>query len=134
MACNLPAASKQISRLSKRSRNNIRVSDGLLSAFDVTMRWRKALRTPEGLVDPPIETPVGWIPARQTPIFGDRRAKSNPAGKTDGAVVVLAEVEANAHRTNVSAASAGDRGHALPEGFFTSLEGTFRDQEEASRT
>jgi heavy-metal exporter, HME family len=37
--------------------------------FDVTMRLAQSMRTTQGLGDLLIETPVGWIPARQIADF-----------------------------------------------------------------
>jgi HME family heavy-metal exporter len=128
------AVIEQLSRLSN-GRVISRVVDGY-RRFDVTMRLAQSMRTTQGLGDLLIETPVGWIPARQ---IADIR-------ETDGAnqilrengrrrVVVLANVEANANLTNVIAGVRREiAGMTLPEGFFTSLEGTFQAQEEASRT
>lgn len=104
--------------------------------FDVTMRLPERLRTTQGLGDLLIETPSGWVPARQ---LADIRETSGPNqilrenarrrlvvlantdGKTDMAGIV-AEI-----RTRLAATK-------LPEGYSTSLEGTFQAQEEASRT
>jgi HME family heavy-metal exporter len=100
------------------------------------MRLAQSMRTTEGLGDLLIETPVGWIPARQ---IADIRETDGPNQilRENGRrrVVVLANVEANANLTNVIAGVRREiAGMTLPEGFFTSLEGTFQAQEEASRT
>jgi HME family heavy-metal exporter len=123
----------QISRLSN-GRIISRVVDGY-RRFDVTMRLPDRLRTTQKLGDLLIETPVGWIPARQIAEIretdgpnqilrenGRRRLVvfANTDGRTDMAEVV------GAIRREVAAT-------ALPEGFFTQLEGTFQAQEEASR-
>ena len=104
--------------------------------FEVTMRLPERLRTTQGLGDLLIETPSGWVPARQ---LADIRETSGPNqilreharrrlvvlantdGKTDMAGIV-AEI-----RARLAAAK-------LPEGYSASLEGTFQAQEEASRT
>ena len=104
--------------------------------FDVTMRLPERLRTTQGLGDLLIETPSGWVPARQ---LADIRETSGPNqilrenarrrlvvlantdGKTDMAGIV-AEIRSRLAATK------------LPEGYSTSLEGTFQAQEEASRT
>ncbi|MEA3069421.1 MAG: hypothetical protein QOD29_867, partial [Alphaproteobacteria bacterium] len=128
------AVIEQLSRLSN-GRVISRVVDGY-RRFDVTMRLAQSMRTTEGLGDLLIETPVGWIPARQ---IADIRETDGPNQilRENGRrrVVVLANVEASAHLTNVIAGVRREiAGMTLPEGFFTSLEGTFQAQEEASRT
>jgi HME family heavy-metal exporter len=128
------AVIEQLSRLSN-GRVISRVVDGY-RRFDVTMRLAQSMRTTEGLGDLLIETPVGWIPARQ---IADIRETDGPNQilRENGRrrVVVLANVEANANLTNVIAGVRREiAGMTLPEGFFTSLEGTFQAQEEASRT
>src|SRR6202022_2214253 len=57
------AVIEQLSRLSN-GRVISRVVDGY-RRFDVTMRLAQSMRTTQGLGDLLIETPVGWIPARQ---------------------------------------------------------------------
>jgi HME family heavy-metal exporter len=128
------AVIEQLSRLSN-GRVISRVVDGY-RRFDVTMRLAQSMRTTEGLGDLLIETPVGWIPARQ---IADIRETDGPNQilRENGRrrVVVLANVEASANFTNVIAGVRREiAATTLPEGFFTSLEGTFQAQEEASRT
>ena len=124
----------QLSRLSN-GRVVSRVVDGY-RRFDVTMRLPNHLRTTQRLGDLLIETPVGWIPARQV---ADIR-------ETDGPNQILREnfrrrlvVFANTDgRTDMAQIVAAIRRQVaagpLPEGYFTRLEGTFQAQEEASRT
>ena len=123
----------QISRLSN-GRVISRVVDGY-RRFDVTMRLPDRLRTTQKLGDLLIETPVGWIPARQIADIretdgpnqilrenGRRRAVvlANTDGRTDMAKII------DSIRQELASAK-------LPEGFFTQLEGTFQAQEEATR-
>ena len=123
----------QISRLSN-GRVISRVVDGY-RRFDVTMRLPDRLRTTQKLGDLLIETPVGWIPARQVADIretdgpnqilrenGRRRAVvlANTDGRTDMAKII------GSIRQELASAK-------LPEGFFTQLEGTFQAQEEATR-
>ena len=124
----------QLSRLSS-GRVVSRVVDGY-RRFDVVLRLPDHLRSTEKLGDLLIETPSGWIPARQIAEIRE----------TDGPNQILREngrrrivVMANSDgRTDVAAIVEAIRGQLreakLPEGVFTSLEGTFRAQEEASRT
>ncbi|CAO4167077.1 efflux RND transporter permease subunit [Methylorubrum aminovorans] len=125
---------EQLSRLSNGQVVS-RVVDGY-RRFDVVMRLSDAMRTTQHLGDLLIETPSGWVPARQ---IADIR-------ETDGPNQILREnarrrivVQANtqpgadmgkiveAIRKNVAAAN-------LPNGYTTRLEGSFQAQAEASRT
>lgn len=124
----------QISRLSN-GRVVSRVVDGY-RRFDVVLRLPENLRTTQGLGDLLIETPTGWIPARQLADIketsgpnqilrenGRRRlvVLANSDGRTDMAKLVeqIREVIAQTK---------------MPEGYSVSLEGTFQAQEEAART
>ncbi|MBB5760848.1 efflux RND transporter permease subunit [Methylorubrum rhodesianum] len=125
---------EQLSRLSNGQVVS-RVVDGY-RRFDVVMRLSDAMRTTQRLGDLLIETPSGWVPARQ---IADIR-------ETDGPNQILREnarrrivVQANtqpgadmgkivqAIEENVAAAN-------LPNGHTTRLEGSFQAQAEASRT
>jgi HME family heavy-metal exporter len=104
--------------------------------FDVVMRLPDSLRTTQALGDMLIETPLGWVPVRQLADVvetdgpnqilrenGKRRivVLANGDGRTDMAKIV-ADI-----RSLVAASQ-------LPQGYFTSFEGTFQAQEEATRT
>jgi HME family heavy-metal exporter len=124
----------QISRLSN-GRVISRVVDGY-RRFDVTMRLPDRLRTTQKLGDLLIETPVGWIPARQ---IADIRETEGPNQilRENGRrrVVVLANADGRADMAKVVDAIRQEIGLTkFPEGFFTELEGTFQAQEEATRT
>lgn len=126
-----------VDHLSRLSSGRVvsRVVDGY-RRFDVVLRLDDPARTPERLGDLLIETPSGWIPARQ---IADVR-------ETDGPNQILREN--GKRRVVVLANSDGSRDMAaivddirrvlgevrLPEGYFTALEGTFQAQEEATRT
>ncbi len=128
------AVVEQISRLSN-GRVVSTVVDGV-RRFDVVLRLSEDRRTTAGLGDLLLETPSGWVPARQV---ADIR-------ETDGPNQILREnarrrivVQANANgesdmATIVAAIREAVAKEPLPPGFFTSLEGTFQAQEEASRT
>jgi HME family heavy-metal exporter len=104
--------------------------------FDVTMRLPERLRTTQGLGDLLIETPSGWVPARQ---LADIRETSGPnqilRENARRRLVVLANTDG---KTDMAGIVAEIRNRLaatkLPEGYSTSLEGTFQAQEEASRT
>ena len=125
---------EQLSRLS----NGQVVSRGVdgYRRFDVVMRLSDTMRTTQRLGDLLIETPSGWVPARQV---ADIR-------ETDGPNQILRE---NARRRIVVQANTqpgSDMGKIvqaiqdkvaaanLPNGYTTSLEGSFQAQAEASRT
>ncbi|AWN36170.1 efflux RND transporter permease subunit [Methylobacterium radiodurans] len=125
---------EQLSRLSNGQVVS-RVVDGY-RRFDVVMRLSDTMRTTQRLGDLLIETPSGWVPARQ---IADIR-------ETDGPNQILRE---NARRRIVvlaNTASGADMGAIveairqriaaakLPEGYAASLEGSFQAQAEASRT
>jgi HME family heavy-metal exporter len=123
----------QISRLSN-GRVISRVVDGY-RRFDVTVRLPDRLRTTQKLGDLLIETPVGWIPARQ---IADIRETEGPNQilRENGRrrVVVLANTDGRADMAKLVGAIRQELDSAkLPEGFFTQLEGTFQAQKEASR-
>ncbi|KQT46702.1 multidrug transporter AcrB [Methylobacterium sp. Leaf456] len=125
---------EQLSRLSN-GQTVSRVIDGT-RRFDVVMRLPDTMRTTQRLGDLLVETPSGWVPARQ---IADIR-------ETDGPNQILRE---NARRRIVVQANTvggADMGAivgaiqkeiaatALPNGYVTRLEGAFQAQEEASRT
>lgn len=128
------AVVEQISRLSN-GRVVSTVVDGY-RRFDVVIRLAEDQRTTKGLGDLLLETPTGWVPARQV---ADIR-------ETDGPNQILREnsrrrivVQANTNgesdmATIVAAMRRAIAEEKLPPGYFTSLEGTFQAQEEAGRT
>lgn len=123
----------QISRLSN-GRIVSRVVDGY-RRFDVTMRLPDRLRTTQKLGDLLVETPVGWIPARQIAHIRETEGP-NQILRENGRrrVVVLANTDGKADMTKVVSAIRQELASTkLPEGFFTRLEGAFQAQEEATR-
>ncbi len=104
--------------------------------FDVVMRLPDAMRTTQALADMLIETPLGWVPVRQ---LADVRETDGPNqilrenGKRR--IVVLANSDG---RTDMAKIVADIRAlvaqSQLPQGYFTSFEGTFQAQEEATKT
>jgi len=124
----------QLSRLSN-GRIVSRVVDGY-RRFDVTMRLPNHLRTTQRLGDLLIETPVGWIPARQV---ADIRETDGPnqilRENSRRRLVVFANTDGRTDMAQIVAAIRRQvAANPLPEGYFTRLEGTFQAQEEASRT
>ena len=125
---------EQLSRLSN-GRVVSRIADGY-RRFDVMLRLPDDLRTTQRLGDLLIETPSGWIPARQ---IADIRETEGPNQilRENGRrrLVVLANTDGRTDLAKIVAAIRQElRAAKLPEGVFTNLEGTFQAQEEASRT
>ncbi len=124
----------QISALS-----NGRVVSRLLDGYrryDVVIRLTDGLRTTQQLGELLIETPTGWVPARQ---LADIRETEGPNQilRENGRrrIAVYANTAAGA---STSAAVEAIRevlaATPLPPGTSVELDGTFRAQEEASRT
>jgi HME family heavy-metal exporter len=128
------AVVEQLSRLSN-GRVVSRVVDGY-RRFDVVMRLPDALRTTQRLGDLLIETPAGWIPARQLADIKETEGP-NQILRENGRrrVVVLANTDGTTDPARI-VQSIRDvlAATPLPEGLFARLEGTFQAQEEASRT
>ena len=125
---------EQLSRLSN-GRVVSRVVDGY-RRFDVTMRLPDRLRTTQRLGDLLIETPTGWIPARQLADIKETEGP-NQILRENGRrrLVVLANTNGTADMVKiVESIREVITSTKLPEGFYTRLEGTFQAQEEASRT
>lgn len=126
------AVVEQISRLSS-GRVVSRVVDGV-RRFDVVLRLPERMRTTQGLGDYLIQTPSGWIPARQIAEIRE----------TDGPNQVLREngrrriaVFANTDGTDATAIARAIQARIdatkLPQGVFVQLEGNFEAQASASR-
>jgi CzcA family heavy metal efflux pump len=112
-----------------------RLADGN-KRFDVVMRLPDALRTTQALADMLIGTPLGWVPVRQ---LADVRETDGPNqilrenGKRR--IVVLANGDGKADMAEIIRTIRGAVAEkSLPQGYFTTLEGTFQAQEEATRT
>jgi HME family heavy-metal exporter len=124
----------QLSRLSN-GRAVSRVIDGY-RRFDVVLRLPEGLRTTQGLSDLLIETPSGWIPARQV---AEIRETSGPNQilRENGRrrLVVLANSDGKSDMARLVDQIRGVIAETkMPEGNFVSLEGTFQAQEQAART
>lgn len=127
------AVIEQISRLSN-GRIVSRIVDGY-RRFDVVLRLPDRLRTTQGLGDYLIQTPNGWIPARQIAEIRE----------TDGPNQILREngrrriaVFANTDGSDIAAIAAAIQRQLdaakLPAGFYATLEGNYQAQANASRT
>ncbi len=126
-----------VDRLSRLSSGRVvsRVVDGYRN-FDVVMRLPDQLRTAQRLGDLLIETPSGWVPARQIAEIKETDGP-NQILRENGRrrIVVLGNVAGGADPAAIVESIRSElRSLRLPEGAFTSLEGTFQAQEQASRT
>ncbi|MEE7477823.1 efflux RND transporter permease subunit [Methylobacterium hispanicum] len=125
---------EQLSRLSNGQVVS-RVVDGY-RRFDVVMRLSDTMRTTQRLGDMLVETPSGWVPARQ---IADIRETDGPnqilRENARRRIVVQANTQAGADMGRIVLAIR-ERVAAthLPDGYATSLEGSFQAQAEASRT
>ena len=125
---------EQLSRLSNGQVVS-RVADGN-RRFDVVMRLPEHMRTTQRLGDLLIETPSGWIPARQVANITETDGPNQILRENSRRrVVVLANSDGQTDMAEIIAAIRREiAATPLPAGFFASLEGTFQAQEEASRT
>jgi HME family heavy-metal exporter len=124
----------QLSRLSN-GRAVSRVIDGY-RRFDVVLRLPDSLRTAQGLGDLLIETPSGWVPARQVATIRETDGP-NQILRENGRrrIVVLANSDGRTDMTGIVTSLRGVlRETSMPEGMSVSLEGTFQAQEQAART
>jgi HME family heavy-metal exporter len=128
------AVVEQISRLSN-GRVVSRIIDGY-RRFDVVMRLPDQVRTTQGLGDLLIETPSGWIPARQVAEIKETTGP-NQILRENGRrrIVVLANSDGEADMAKlVEQIRSVVADTKMPDGTFVSLEGTFQAQEQAART
>ena len=104
--------------------------------FDVVMRLNDSQRTTQGLGDLLLETPYGWVPVRHIAEISEGDGPNQILRENSKRrVVVLANADGSANMTRVIADIRRELAATqLPQGYFTSVEGTFQAQEEASRT
>ncbi len=102
--------------------------------FDVALRLDDADRTRAGLAKVIIETPLGHVPLRTVADIVETDGP-NQVLRENGRrrIVVLANSDGTDMAELVAAIRSEVAGLQLPTGYFTSLEGTFQAQEEASR-
>jgi len=100
------------------------------------MRLPDQLRTTQRLGDLLIETPFGWIPARQIAEIKETDGPNQIQRENSRRrVVLLANTDGTTDMAQIVAFIRKEiSATKLPEGFSTTLEGTFQAQEEASRT
>ncbi len=129
-----PAAiTDELQRLSN-GRIVSRLMDGS-RRFDVVLRLDDTRRSADALGDHLIQSPSGWIPIK---LVADVRETDGPNqilrenGKRR--IVVFANADAGADMARIIADMRREvAASPLPQGFYTTLEGTFQAQEEAGR-
>ena len=104
--------------------------------FDVVLRLAEVDRTTGGLANLLVETPAGRVPLS---LFAsiDETDGPNQILRENGKrrIVILGNSDGKADMAAIVAAVRAETGRLqLPTGYFTSLEGTFQAQEEASKT
>ena len=104
--------------------------------YDLVVRLPDRMRTTQGLADLLIETPSGWIPLRQVAEVKETDGPNQILREnTKRRIVVLANSDGARDMAGIIADIRRETAAAkLPNGFFTSLEGTFQAQEESMRT
>ncbi|MBX3533958.1 MAG: efflux RND transporter permease subunit [Xanthobacteraceae bacterium] len=126
------AVVEQISRLSS-GRVVSRVVDGV-RRFDVVLRLPERMRTTQGLGDYLIQTPSGWIPARQ---IAEIRETDGPNQilRENGRrrIAVFANTDGSGAAAIAQAIQQQIDATRLPQGMFVQLEGNFAAQASASR-
>jgi HME family heavy-metal exporter len=102
--------------------------------YDVVLRVADRDRTTEGLAQLRIETPAGRVPlsafSSVVETDGPNQIQRDNAKRR---IVVYANSDGSDMARIISAVRALTAETRLPEGYFTTLEGTFQAQEEASR-
>ena len=126
-----------VDRLSRLSSGRVvsRVIDGYRN-FDVVLRLPDTLRTTQRLGDLLIETPIGWVPAREIAEIKETDGP-NQILRENGRrrIVVQGNIQGGADAATVVDAIRKELASIkLPEGTFAVLEGAFQAQEQASRT
>ena len=126
-----------VEQLSRLSNGNVvsRVVDGY-RRFDVVMRLPDSMRTTQRLSDLLVETPSGWVPARQ---IADIRETDGPnqilRENARRRIAVFANTDGQTDMAKVVAAIQEQvTATPWPEGYTANLEGSFQAQAEASRT
>lgn len=126
------AVVEQISRLSS-GRVVSRVVDGY-RRFDVVMRLPEGMRTTQGLGDYLIQTPNGWVPARQ---IAEIRETDGPnqilRENSRRRIAVFANTDGSDAAGIARAVQERIASMQLPQGVFVSLEGNYEAQQSASR-
>lgn len=126
------AVVEQISRLSS-GRVVSRIVDGY-RRFDVVLRLPEQMRSTRGLGDYLIQTPTGWVPARQ---IAEIRETDGPnqilRENSRRRIAVLANTDGSDAAGIAAAVQQKIASMRLPQGVFVNLEGNYEAQQSATR-
>lgn len=124
---------EQISRLSS-GRVVSRVVDGY-RRYDVVIRLPERIRTTQGLSEYLIQTPSGWIPAKQIAEIRETDGP-NQIQRENGQrrIAVFANTDGSDIASIAAAIQREIDGTKLPQGFYAVLEGNYQAQRSATRT
>ncbi|MDP2827438.1 MAG: efflux RND transporter permease subunit [Sulfuricellaceae bacterium] len=102
--------------------------------FDLLVRLPERARGPQALADLLIETPTGFVPLSKIAVIEESNGPNQVSRENSRRRIVLS---ANTDGRDMSRVIADIRtelaAKPLPEGYFTSLEGQFQAQEQATR-
>ena len=102
--------------------------------FDLVVRLPDAARDVDALARLPIETPLGAVPLSTLATIEDGGGPNQIARENGRRRIVLsANTDGSDMARTIAAVRAELEARPLPEGYFTTLEGQFQAQEEASR-
>lgn len=102
--------------------------------YDVVLRVAEADRTTDGLSKLMVETPAGRVPLSTFAIVEETDGPNQIArDNTRRRIVVYANTSGSDMSGVIEQVRRAVASTPLPQGYFTSLEGTFQSQEEASR-
>ena len=102
--------------------------------FDITLRLPESQRRGESLANLLIETPLGTVPLSRLASIEDASGP-NQIGRENASrrIIIAANTDGSDMAQIIEAVRAEIAAHAMPDGYFTSLEGQFQAQEQAAR-
>ncbi len=102
--------------------------------FDLLVRLPESARGPQALADLLIETPAGFVPLSQVAHIEESDGPNQVSRENSRRRIVLsANTDGRDMSQVIAAVRAEIEAKPLPEGYFTSLEGQFQAQEQATR-
>jgi len=102
--------------------------------FDITLRLPENQRRGESLANLLIDTPLGTVPLSRLASIEDASGP-NQIGRENASrrIIIAANTDGSDMAQIIEAVRAEIAAHAMPDGYFTSLEGQFQAQEQAAR-
>ena len=102
--------------------------------FDITLRLPESQRRGESLANLLIDTPLGTVPLSRLASIEDASGP-NQIGRENASrrIIIAANTDGSDMAQIIEAVRAEIAAHAMPDGYFTSLEGQFQAQEQAAR-